>query len=80
MLENKPKFNFLEFIYKAINMKKTMILIIKMLLGAGLLFGLYVIGAILYAQLTDYKPKPEEDAEVLMPKDKLKEIDKKRYI
>ena len=55
-------------------MKKTMILIIKLLLGAGLLFGLYVIGAILYAQLTDYKPAPEETAEVLEPEVKLPEL------
>jgi hypothetical protein len=57
-------------------MKKTMILIIKLLLGAGLLFGLYVIGAILYAQLTDYKPAPEETAEVLVPEVKLPELNK----
>ena len=55
-------------------MKKTMILVLKIILGAGILFGLYVVGAILYAQLTDYKPKPEEQAEVLIPKEKLPEI------
>ena len=57
-------------------MKKTMILLIKIIIGIGILFGLYVIGAILYAQFTDYKPKPEEEAEVLIPKEKLTAIDK----
>lgn len=53
-----------------------MILLVKVVLGAGILFGLYVVGAILYAQLRDYKPKPEEEAEVLTPKDKLPALDK----
>lgn len=57
-------------------MKKTMILVIKIILGAGILFGLYIVGAILYAQVTDYKPKSEEQAEVLIPKEKLPEINK----
>lgn len=57
-------------------MKKKMILLIKIILGAGILFGLYVIGAILYAQITDYKPNPEEETEVLIPKEKLSDIDK----
>ncbi|MFN8266540.1 MAG: hypothetical protein U0T31_00905 [Chitinophagales bacterium] len=57
-------------------MKKTMILLLKFVLGAALLFGVYVLGAILYAQLTDYKPKPEEAAEVLTPKTQLPLIDK----
>jgi hypothetical protein len=47
-----------------------------MLLGAGLLFGLYVLGAILYAQLTDYKPQPEEEAEVLVPETALPALEK----
>jgi len=57
-------------------MKKTMILLLKIILGAAILFGLYVIGAILYAQITDYKPKPVEAAEVLPPKEELPLIDK----
>ena len=57
-------------------MKKAMILLLKIILTIGVLFGLYVIGAILYAQITDYKPKPEEDAEVLIPSSKLPNIDK----
>ena len=61
-------------------MKKTMILVLKIILGAGILFGLYVVGAILYAQLTDYKPKPEEQAEVLIPKEKLPEINKDTFV
>ncbi len=57
-------------------MKKAMILLLKIILTIGVLFGLYVVGAILYAQITDYKPKPEEDAEVLIPTVKLPNIDK----
>lgn len=57
-------------------MKRTMLLVLKLILGAALLFGLYIIGAILYAQLTDYKPKPEEPAEVLKPDITLPPLDK----
>jgi endonuclease/exonuclease/phosphatase family metal-dependent hydrolase len=46
-------------------MKKLM-LIVKILLGAGILFGLYVLGAILYAQLTDYKPEEVTPAESIL--------------
>lgn len=53
-----------------------MILLIKIILGAALLFGVYVIGAILFAQFTDYKPKPEETAEVLSPKEPMSLLDK----
>lgn len=48
-----------------------MILLIKILLGCVLLFGLYVVVTILYAQITNYKPQPEELAEVLTPKETL---------
>src|SRR4051812_14312929 len=57
-------------------MKKTMILLIKLILGLGILFGLYVVATIAYAQLTDYKPKPEEDADVLSPKEELPLLEK----
>lgn len=53
-----------------------MILIIKVILGVALLFGCYVLGMILYAQFTDYKPKAEEAAEVLVPDDALPELTK----
>ena len=61
-------------------MKKKMILLIKIIVGAGLLFGLYVIGAILYAQFTDYKPAPEEQAIVLQPKIELPTLNKDTLI
>jgi endonuclease/exonuclease/phosphatase family metal-dependent hydrolase len=57
-------------------MKKTMILLIKMLLALAILFGLYVIGAILYAQFTNYTPQQEEPAEVLNPAEKLPKLEK----
>jgi endonuclease/exonuclease/phosphatase family metal-dependent hydrolase len=46
-------------------MKKRIMLILKLLLFAGLMFGLYIIMAIVYALVTDYKPKQEEQATVL---------------
>lgn len=57
-------------------MKNTMILLLKIILALGILFGIYVVVAILYAQFTDYKPKAEENAEVLLPKEKLIALDK----
>jgi endonuclease/exonuclease/phosphatase family metal-dependent hydrolase len=61
-------------------MKKTMILLIKIILGIVLLFGIYVLGMILYAQFTDYKPKAEEEAEVLLPEMQLPELEKDTLI
>jgi len=61
-------------------MKKKMILILKIVLVAALIFGVYVIGAILYAQFTDYKPQPEEKAEVLLPTTELPSINKDTLI
>lgn len=58
------------------HMKKNMLLIVKgilLLAGAALL---YVVGAIVYAQITDYKPAAEEAAEVLAPSSALPAIDK----
>jgi endonuclease/exonuclease/phosphatase family metal-dependent hydrolase len=43
---------------------KMILLILKIVLGIGLLFGLYVVGNILYATLTDYKPPLKETVEV----------------
>ncbi|MEZ5054797.1 MAG: hypothetical protein R2807_08590 [Chitinophagales bacterium] len=57
-------------------MKAKMIVVFKILLGIVLLFGLYVLSAILYAQFTDYKPKAEEDAISLIPKEKLSNLEK----
>lgn len=57
-------------------MKKTMILLIKIILGVLLLLVVYLVGVIVYAQLTDYKPKPEEQAEVLLPSNKLPDLEK----
>lgn len=48
-----------------------MILVIKLVVAAAVLFGLYVLMVILYAQFTDYKPKAVEAAEVLTPKEQL---------
>jgi len=53
-----------------------MIILIKVVLTVALLFGLYVIGAISYAQLTDYKPKPEEETAVLFPEGALPLLEK----
>ncbi|MDB5226967.1 MAG: endonuclease/exonuclease/phosphatase, partial [Bacteroidota bacterium] len=61
-------------------MKKTMILLVKVILGLGILFGLYVLATILYAQFTDYKPKAEEQAEVLTPSEKLPALEKDTLI
>jgi endonuclease/exonuclease/phosphatase family metal-dependent hydrolase len=47
-------------------MKKRFMLLIKLVLVSGILFGLYVILAIAYAFITDYRPKAEEDAEILL--------------
>lgn len=44
-------------------------LILKILIGAGVLFGLYVLGAILYAQFTDYKPEEITPAESILASD-----------
>ena len=57
-------------------MKSRMVLLLKLIIGLGILFGVYVIVAILYAQFTDYKPKAEEQAEVLQAKEPLPLIDK----
>lgn len=51
-------------------------ILIKIILAVAILFGMYVIGAILVAQLTDYKPKAEEAAEVLEPKEALPLLEK----
>ena len=48
-----------------------MIIAIKLMVGVAVLFGLYVLMVILYAQFTDYKPKAVEAAEVLTPKEQL---------
>lgn len=53
-----------------------MILLLKLILGISLLFGVYVITAILFAQFSDYKPEVEEAAEVLIPQKSLPELDK----
>ena len=53
-----------------------MILLVKLMLGLGILFGLYVIIAILFAQIVDYKPKPEEEAVVFSPKENLPSLEK----
>lgn len=46
-------------------MKKRIMLILKLLLFGGVIFGGYIILSILYALVTDYKPKTETKAEVL---------------
>jgi endonuclease/exonuclease/phosphatase family metal-dependent hydrolase len=43
---------------------KMIFLILKIVLGTALLFGLYVAGNIIYATLTDYKPPLKETIEV----------------
>lgn len=57
-------------------MKNAMIILVKIVLASAVLFGLYVLGAILYAQFSDYKPKPEEQAEVIIPSQQLPALDK----
>lgn len=53
-----------------------MIFLVKIILTLLVLFGLYVLGAILYAQYSDYKPNPEELAEVIIPAQQLSTVDK----
>ena len=60
-------------------MKKTMILLLKFVLGAALLFGVYVLGAILYAQNNRLQTQTGRRAEVLTPKTQLPLIDKDTF-
>ena len=46
-------------------MKKRIMLLLKLTILSALVFGIYVVATILYAQYTDYKPDPEEYAEVV---------------
>ncbi|MCB9033798.1 MAG: endonuclease/exonuclease/phosphatase family protein [Chitinophagales bacterium] len=46
-------------------MKKTIMVIIKLILLGAILFGLYVAATIAYAYFTDYQPEPEEEIEVI---------------
>lgn len=50
--------------------------LIKLLLISAVAFGAYVVLAILYAWITDYRPKPETDAEILKTDNEISNINK----
>jgi endonuclease/exonuclease/phosphatase family metal-dependent hydrolase len=57
-------------------MKKRFMFLIKLLLISAVAFGAYVVLSILYAWITDYRPKPETDAEILKTDNEISNINK----